>query len=415
MNAFLPGIAWRNLWRNKRRTLLTLSAIAFGSFLAVLYTALQDRNYADMIDTAAKLGGGHVLVEHPEYLDTPTLTRTVEHTDQIRALAEADPNVRTTVVRITGQAMVATATRNLGVGFIAYDAASEDDTTLSFLRGIEGDLADPKGVVVGSRVAKNLQVGLGDKVVYTLVDRSGQIVSGLGRVTGIVRTGAASVDGALMLLPIDAIRGVIGYAPDEATMVSVYLNDSRRSTAVAERLGAQLGGVGSAGDTHPVALPWSVAQPDLAGLIALKVGGARFLELVILVLVAAGIFNTLFMSVMERRREFGILAAIGCSRPRIFSMVMWESTWLALVGIVAAVAVTAWPYAYLSTHGIPLGDEMQQLEVAGMGMPSVLRVGIYPESALMIAGFAVGATLLAGLWPAWQASRVPPVEAIKMV
>jgi ABC-type lipoprotein release transport system permease subunit len=363
-----------------------------------------------MIDLAAKLGGGHVVIQHPEYLDTPTLTRTVEHTDQVRAAAAADPAVRKAVDRITGQAMVATASHNVGVGFVAYDAAAEDDTTLSFLRGIDGSLDDPKGVVLGARVAKNLGVGLGDKVVYTLMDRSGEIVSGMGRVSGVVHTGAASVDGALMLVPIAAMRSVLGYAPDEATTVAVYVNDLRKSSAVAERLQPQLAAIGTA-----KALTWSEAQPDLSGFIAIKVGGARFLELVILVLVAAGIFNTLFMSVMERRREFGILAAIGCSRSRIFALVMWESLWLALVGLVAAAVVTTIPYAYLHGHGYDLAGKMDGLEVAGLGMPSVLRVGIFPENALLIVSFAIGATLLAGLWPAWQASRVAPVDAIKMV
>jgi ABC-type lipoprotein release transport system permease subunit len=403
----LPVLAWRNLWRNGRRTALTLVAIAFGTFLAILFTALQDRSFADMIDVAARLGGGHVVVQHPEYLDTPTLTRTVEHTDAVRKVALADPEVKAAVDRITCQAMVQTATHNAGVGFVAFDAAAETPDTLSFLDGVEGRLDDPKGVVLGARLAKNLGLGLGDKVVYTLMDRSGEIVSGLGRVSGVVRTGAPSVDGALLLVPIQAMRETLGYAPDEATTVAVFVKDSRRSGKVAERLQPAVGAA--------KALTWDQAMPDLSGFIAMKVGGARFMELVILVLVAAGIFNTLFMSVMERRREFGILAAIGCSRPRLFGLVMWESLWLALVGLIVAGAVTIGPYSYLARVGIDLSTSMpENMEVAGVGMSPILRVGIFPENVVLICAFALVATLLAGLWPAWQAARVPPVEAIKL-
>ncbi|MEQ1570137.1 MAG: FtsX-like permease family protein [Myxococcota bacterium] len=402
----LPGIAWRNLWRNVRRTALTLSAIAFGTFLAVLFTAMQDRNFADMIDLAARLGGGHVQVQHPEFLDTPTLTRTVTGTGAIRTAALADPHVQRAVDRITGQLMVATATRNVGAMFVAYDPAAEDETTLSFLRGVDGTITDTHGIVLGKRLAKNLGVSLGDKVVYTLMDKSGEIVSGLGRVSGLVDTGAASVDVGLVLLPIGPLREVVGYAPDEATSVGLYLDDVRHAGDVATAL-APPGGAR--------ALTWDQAMPDLSGFIAMKVGGARFMELVVMVLVAAGIFNTLFMSVMERRHEFGILAAIGCSRPRIFALVMWESLWLALVGMVAAALVTAGPYLYLTTYGIDMSGTIgSDMEVAGVGMPSVLRVGIFPENLAAIVVFAVGATLLAGLWPAWQASRVPPVEAIRL-
>ena len=83
----VPVMAWRNLWRNRRRTLLTLLSIVFGVFLAVIFTAMQDRNWADMIQLAARMGGGHVTLQHPEYLDKPTLSRAVANTGELRRLA----------------------------------------------------------------------------------------------------------------------------------------------------------------------------------------------------------------------------------------------------------------------------------------------------------------------------------------
>jgi ABC-type lipoprotein release transport system permease subunit len=407
----LPWLAWRNLWRNPRRTLLTLSAIVFGTFLAILFTAMQDRSFADMVDLAARLGGGHVLLQHPERLDEPTLGHRVRDTAGLRALAAADPRVVAAVDRVTGQLMVQTPTHQVGAGFVAYDPSAEDETTLSFLRGVEGTLqSGPHDIVLGRRLARNLGVGLGGKVVYTLVGADGDIVSGLGRVSGLVETGAPSVDGGLVLLPLGPLREVAGLGPDDATTVGLYLSDARASGAVVRDLQPRL-------PPGVVALGWNEAQPDLSGFIAMKVGGARFMEGVILVLVTAGIFNTLFMSVMERRREFGILAAIGCSRGRLFAMVMWESLWLGLLGLAGALVVTWGPYRYLSTNGVDLSSKVgtAPLEVAGVGMPSVLKIGIFPENLLLILGFALTATLLAGLWPAWQASRVPPVEAIRLV
>jgi ABC-type lipoprotein release transport system permease subunit len=404
------ALAWRNLWRNPRRTWLTLSAIVFGTFLSVMFTAMQDRSFADMIDLAARLGGGHVLLQHPAYRDEPTLSHRVGGVSALRARAEADPRVVRTVARVTGQLMVQTPTNQLGAGFVAFEPSEEDDSTLSFLRGVEGTLqAGPHDIVLGRRLASNLKVGLGGKVVYTFVGVDGEIVSGLGRVSGVVETGAPSVDGGLVLLPLAAVREVGGFGPDEATTVGVYLRDSRRSGDVVDALGPGL-------PAGVAALGWSEAQPDLSGFIAMKVGGARFMEAVLMILVAAGIFNTLFMSVMERSREFGVLAAIGCSRGRLFAMVMWESLWLGLLGLAGAALVTAGPYWYLSTHGIDLSARLgaAPMEVAGVGMPSVLKIGIFPENLALVAAFALGATLTAGLWPAWQASRVPPVEAIRL-
>lgn len=412
----LARVAWRNLWRNRRRTLLTLSAIMFGIFLAVMFTATQDRNFSDMIDVAARLGGGHVVVQHEEYLDKPNLTRTVDGTAAIRRSAEAQPDVFRAVDRITGQAMLSTASHNAGVMFVAYDPDREDDQTLSFLEGVvEGGLfpgggADDKGIVLGRKLAENLKVGLGDKVVYTLMDRSGDIVGGMARVSGLIGTGADSLDGVLVLLPIERVRQVLGYGPEEATQVAVFLDDSRKSGKVARAL---QGAVPAGAD----ALTWDQVQPDLNGFIAMKVGGAIFMEMVITVLVAASIFNTLFVSVMERMREFGIMRAIGYSPGQIFGLVMWESAWLGVVGLAAGVAITAWPYWYLTQHGIDVSSQFgdESLDIAGVGFQPILNIGIFPDHAVIIGVIALSATLLSGLYPAWRAGRVVPVEAIKLV
>ena len=149
----------------------------------------------------------------------------------------------------------------------------------------------------------------------------------------------------------------------------------------------------------------------------MKVSGVEFFEIIIMILVAAGIFNTLFVSVMERLREFGIMTAIGFTPGRLFGLVMWESLWVGLCGLLCAGLVTALPYYYLSTTGIDLsamiGDGNS--EVAGVAMEPVLRVGIFPENAAIIAGAVLLATLISGLVPAWKAGRVVPVESIKLV
>ena len=407
-------LAWRNLWRNRRRTLLTLSSIAVGVFLAILFTAMQDRNWADMIDLAARLGAGHVTLQHPEYLDAPALSRTVPHTRALRETALADRDVIRATERITGQLMLNTARESRGAAFIAYDPAAEDTTTFSFQQAIaEGTpfaTADERGIVVGARLAANLGVQLGDKVVYTMTDRTGEIVSGLARVSAIVQTGSPGVDAALCLLPIDAVRGLLGYADDEATQVAVFVRDQRDSDAVAARLGAEVG-------PAVAAVPWHETQTGLAAFIALKVGGARFMEILIAVLVAAGIFNTLFVSVMERMREFGILTAIGWSPARLFGLVMLESAWLGLLGLVGAALVTALPYWYLSTAGIDLSGMLagNAMDVAGIAMPTTFRVGIYGNHLAFIAVAAFIATLVSGLYPAWRAGRVDPIETIRLV
>jgi ABC-type lipoprotein release transport system permease subunit len=406
-------MAWRNIWRNRRRTVVTLFGISFGVLLAVLFTGMGDATWGDMIDLAARLGTGHVTVQHEEFLDTPSLGRTLTEADALRERALGDPDVRRAVTRIVGQTMLATAGQSYGALFVGIDPAQEDAGTLAVFDSLaEGEMFDAargRGIILGKRLADNLRVRLGRKVVYTMTDKRGEIVSGLARVSGIIRTGAPSVDGALCLLPIDTVREALGYAPGEATQVAVYIGDQRRSDAVAERLGATLG-------PTEAALPWHRMQPELASFITMKVNGTNFFEVIIMILVSAGVFNTLFVGVMERMREFGIMMAIGFTPPRLFALVMWESLWLGLTGIFFAVLVTAGPYYYFYTHGLDMSEMVAEgTEISGVTVDPVMYVDIFPENALLIAAVVLLATMVSGLYPAWRAGRVTPVESIKLV
>ena len=410
----LAKMAWRNLWRNRRRTYITLSAIVFGVFMAILMMALQDRNWDDMIRLAARLGAGHVTIQHPEYLDSPTLTRTVQGTDRLKRLVAEDERVVRVVERITGFNLLSTARENIGAGFIAVAPEQEDEETLSFIEAIvEGEFFSSStdgGIILGEKLASNLDVELGSKVVYTLTDKEGEIVSALARVSGIVRTGSPSVDAGISLLPIDTVREVVGFAPDEAIQIAAFVDDQRVSDAVVTDLDARV-------SDDAAVLAWHELQPDLAVFIAMKVGGSVVMTLILAALVAAGIFNTLFVSVMERLREFGIMLAVGFSPGQLFGLIMLESAWLAVIGLAAAAAVTIGPYLYLASTGIDISAMIpaDQVEIAGVGMSTTLRVGIYGKNVALIGVSALAAILLSGVYPAWRAGRTDPVETIRLV
>ncbi len=407
-------MAWLNIWRNRRRTLLTLSSVAFGVMLAILFTGLGDQNWREMIDLAARLGGGHVSIQNVEYLDSPMLRHSVQDSAELREQVLRDPDVLRAVTRISGQIMLSTAGKTYGAGVIGIDPSEEDVETFSLIDAIdEGEmLTSSRGnqIIIGRQLAKNLNARLKSKVIYTLTDPKGEIIFGVARVSGIVTTGAPTVDAGLAILPIDTLRETLGMADGEGTQIALFLKDHREADRVADRLSSGL-------PKNLAVLPWHRIQPELAGFIAMKVAGAQLMEMIIMVLVAAGIFNTLFVSVMERIREFGIMLAIGFSPATLFALVMLESLWLGLVGLVGAAIVTAAPYYFLSTRGIDISEQLgiTGTEVAGVALTSVLRVGIYPENALIIALAALAGTLLAAIYPAWQAGRVAPAETIRLV
>jgi len=411
----LASMAWRNLWRQRRRTILTLVSIVFGGFLAVMMTAMQDQSFSDFIDNAARFGAGHVTLQHPDYRDRPILSHTVEVGAETRDETRAGRHVVNVVDRTSGQAMLSTSRDSFGAFFIGYDPARESEETFEFTQGLIAgepfETADDRGIILGALLAQNLGAELGDKIVFTLTDKRGEIVSGMERLSGIVQTGAASTDAALALLPIGTVRDTVGFDPLESTQVAVFLDDGRRSDEVRSRVSELVG-------EDVTVLTWDELQPEIQAFVAMKIGGGRVFEVVIAILVAAGIFNTIFMSVLERTREFGIMLAIGFSPGQIFSLVMMESGILAGLGLVLCVLWTAPFYYFLHGYGIDMTEVYAQqggIDIGGVGMDPILRIGIYPENAVAIAVAIVGATLLAGVYPAYRAGRVRPVESINLV
>jgi ABC-type lipoprotein release transport system permease subunit len=360
------------------------------------------------------MGAGPVTVQHALYQELPSLKKTVSDVDELVAAAQAEPEVVAALPRVSGAAMLASARGSYGASFLAVDPERESAETFEILGDItEGEFfasADDKGIILGSKLAENLDVTLGKRVVYTLTDKHGEIVSGLARVSGIVHSGAPSLDAGLCLLPLGTVREVLGYAPDQATQVAVFLRDNRDAEAVAARLRA-------AASQDAVAMTWKETQPDLYGFISMKRSSTVVIEVILMLLIGAGIFNSLFVSVMERLREFGIMIAVGFSPGQIFGLVMWESLWLGVTGLLAAALVTAAPYYHLNTKGLDMSQQWGEKgpQVAGVAMDPTLFVAIYPENLIAIAVVVLVATMAAGLYPAWKAGRVEPVAAIKLV
>ena len=331
-------------------------------------------------------------------------------------IALEDDNVTRVVERITGHTMLGTAGESFGAGFIAIDPEKEDEGTFSLIEALaEGSMFETghdKGIILGERLATNLGAKMGNRVVYTLTDKNGEIVSGLARLSGILRSGAPSIDGGMCLLPIDAVREVLGYAPDEATQVAVFVDDQRRSDRVAERLqqGRRLGHGG-------------------ARLVRNATGAFRFHR-------HEGRRGALHRDPHRHSRRRRYLQHAFRQRDGTASRVRHHDGHRLQPRAALSPRHAGKPLArshrpgrgcrrdcravLLSVYhrhrllGAAWLDE-GSMEIAGVALSTTIRVGIFPESAAIIAIAAVIATLLSGIYPAWKAGHVEPVKAIKIV
>jgi ABC-type lipoprotein release transport system permease subunit len=408
----LGTIAWRNLWRRKRRTLITGISIGFGVMLAVTFTGTGDYGYTNMINTGAIMGLGHVTIEPYGYNQTPSLDKRLRRTEQIRQRVLEMPGVNDAIVRITGQAMFASASKTIGGMFMGIDPAQESPEQNLLIRSlVKGEVfsgKDGRGVVVGSRMAEKLNLRIGKKLVYTTTDVYGEIVSEIARVTGIFKTGVNEVDGGMVLLPIDSVRTTLHYDAEDATLLAVIINDQRYAERMRDTISL------TERDPQIEVLSWQQTQPDLAGIITMDRSGNYISQFLIGLLIAAGILNTLLMSVLERTREFGVMMAVGMSPRTLFMLVVVESFWLAIIGLVIGIIITAPWYAYLYYVGLDFSGAVgQDYSAGGILVDPLLRIRLYKESIIAILTGVFSLTLLAGLYPAWRAGRIPPVESLK--
>lgn len=359
------------------------------------------------------MGMGHITIAPIDHNRAPSLKKRLSNVQTLREHAMARPEVIDAMVRITGQAMFASAHKSIGGMFIAIDPAQESANSNLFIRSmIEGsvfDSANTPGIVVGVKLAQKLQLRIGKKVVYTTTDAHGEIVSAIERVSGIFRTGVSEVDSAMALLPINRVQKTLDYTPDEATLIALILDDQRRAKRLRDRL-AILPIYANA-----EVLSWQESQPDLAGMIAMDKSTNYTSQFLIALLVAAGILNTMLMSVLERKREFGVMMAVGMTPFKLFKLVMVESFWLAVVGLIIGIIITTPWYIYMSNVGIDLstayGDDM---DFGGVLIDPVMKIRLFTESVVAILSSLFVLALVSGAYPAWRAGRVPPIDSLKI-
>ncbi|MBF0290556.1 MAG: ABC transporter permease [Nitrospinae bacterium] len=405
-------LSWRNLARRKRRAFITALTVALGVFLSVTFTALGDYSYTNMINTSAKMGFGHVTVEAEGYNVSPALDKRIGGVSDILKLIRGADGVESAVSRITGQAMFSTASRSVGGVFMAIDPKVETQSTTAFLGAISGgemfNDVKGRGAVLGVKLMEKLNLKKGGKFVYTTTGATGDLVSESARVTGVFKTGVEEVDGSFAILPIGRLQGALGYTDDEATMVVTFIKDHRNAEGARAVLQSALSG------RKLEVLTWSQTQADLAGHVAVDQAVNYIYQFLMGVMIAAGILNTVMMGVLERWREFGVMVAVGFKPSRLSLMVIIESLWLGIMGLILGVIVTAPWYVYMSRTGIDLSGYMQEgADVSGILVDPVLKFRLYKESVVGILAGVFALTALAGLYPAWKAGRTNPVDTLK--
>lgn len=405
-------LAWRNLWRNKRRTLITISSICFGLVLAIVFIGLGDGTYGTMIDSAARLGSGHVTLENPEYRKSLLTRLTLQSIDEVIKRFEGLREIEGWAPRILGQAMLSTSYGSVGTAFIGVDPEQEKGTTLFIDKIIEGTYlkdSDGRGALIGRKMAERLKVSIGSKMVITANNLHGEIAAELLKVVGIFDTGSDMIDGYVCQISLNRARKLLGMNQGEVTQLAIFLSNQRDTDGVIEKLKKNLS------DFNEVAvLSWREVMPELASYVELDGGSNYIFQIVIFIIIAAGILNTILMSVLERQFEFGVLLSLGMNPLSLLFLVLTESILLGLLGVTVGTALGLVCNQYFTVKGFDMTlFTPENVDISGVALDPIIYSDLYPDHLIIIVVLVFLMTILVGVYPGVKAARSVPVEVLK--
>lgn len=401
--------AWRNLWRHPRRTWLTASAIAFSATLLVFMITLQLGAYDLMIDTSLRVYTGQLQVQRSGYLDKPQIRSTFPEAANLAArFREAGfPAVAT---RAQGFALVSSGVRSYGVPVVGVEPAHEPKVSTIPGRVKEGRFlaeANAQEAVIGATLARNLKVKLGDELTLLGSGKDGSVAATIVPVVGIFESGNPELDRHFVQLPLATFQDVFSMEGDAHAIVLSGL-DLRTLAQAAARAQALL-----PGSQDLVLRQWEELLPGIKEAIQADMVQNWFTYIVLIVVVTFSILNTFLMSVLERTREFGVMLALGATPYRIGSLVMLESTLLALLGLLIGMGCGTALAVYFHFEGFTFPG-MAEL-YAQFGLPGVIHSKLSFTTLTLGPAVIFVFTVAAALYPAWRIRRLTPVEAIHAV
>ena len=408
-------MAWRNIWRNPRRTMLTILAIAFACVLLIFMLSFQFGSYDTMINASVKIHTGHLQVQARDYRDNQEIRHVIPDPRPVQQALDAIPEVKAHAPRARSFALVSSEERSYGVMVEGVEPAAE--AHVSTLAGIirQGHYLEDQPredamphALIGHLLARNLKVTIGDELTVLGQGLDGSIAATVLRVWGIYNSGMDAFDRGAIQIPLDAFQEIfaMGTAVHEIVIVGRRLADV---PAIEAALNTPLTRIPT---QRPLdVLDWEELMPGLRQAISMDLVSGSIFYLILIMVVAFSILNTFLMAILERTYEFGVMMAVGAKPGRLTRLVLAESVGMTLVGVITGMVLGCLVTWYFMHHGISLAGSSEVLRQ--FGIPSRLYPRLTPISTTAgpLAVFVV--TLLAALYPALKIRRLQPVEAMR--
>ena len=404
-------LAWRNIWRNPRRTGIILTAIFIGVAAMIVLAALMRGMAGGMVENAIANLVGHIKVQHPAYRSDPDIAHRLDDPAAILAVMKRVlPKGVRIAVRIRVDGVVSNARETAGIEIVGIDPAAEAGVSFIGDARIDGKAItadDRHGILIGAALADRLRTGVGKKLVVSTPQADGETGSRAFRIRGIFHADMAATEKSLVFIPFAAAERLIGQTRT-ATEIAVTLPPA----AALENLAPVTRALQKTLAPFTVTVAsWKEMLPAITAYLALFDMFLLIWFVVVFIAMGFGIVNTVLMAVYERMREFGLLKAIGMRPARIIRMVLAESLFLLFIGSLAGTLCGLGLTAWFQQTGIDLGAFSKGTEM--WGMSRIIRPVVDIQDIVMANAVVVGLGLLVSVYPAVKAARFTPVETMR--
>ncbi len=401
-------LAWRNLWRQPRRTWLTTGAMVFSNIILVFMVSLQFGMYAMMIDNTLAVFTGHLQVQAPGYKDEKKMRQSIPDAVALGESLRRSLNIDAVAVRASAFALVSSEQRSFGIQVIGVQP--EYEARVSSLPGLVSEGRYPANnfaneVVIGSVLARNLKVTVGDELTLLGSGRDGSFAATVVIITGIFDSGMAELDRSIAQMPLGTFQDVF-FMGDQAHEIVIKTAGLSLVAGVKQQLQGLL-----PPDGDLLVFDWDELQPSLKQAIQADLAGAWFMYGILIILVAFSVLNTVLMSVLERTREFGIVMSLGLTPGRLGRLVVLETMLMGFMGLVLGILLGAGLILWVGVNGFsyPGMDEMaERFNMPARIYPQLRLLPLFLGPVIVFAG-----TMIASVYPAARLHWLEPVQAMR--
>ena len=400
-------LAWRNIWRNKRRTIITMASVFFAMFFALVMRALQVGSYGHMTDNVVQAFTGYVQIHKYGFWDDQTLDNTFEYSEQLIQDISSIEQIEAVIPRLESFALASTGEQTKGIAVVGIDPELEKGLTKPHEKIREGRYLDDNsdGVLVSGRLAEFLNLKLGDTVTLLSVGYHGASAAGIFPVTGILDLPHPELDRRLIFMNISTAQNFYG-AENMLTALVINLYNSGELNKAKKEL---------AGIVDPIlyeTMDWKEMNPELVQQIQSDQGGGYIMLGVLYLIVGFGVMGTLIMMTTERKREFGVMVSIGMQKKRLGGILTIEMIMMGIIGIITGVFGSLPVIIYLINHPIRFSGEMAAI-FEGYGfepiMPAVLESGyMIGQSLIVLLIFSI-----ALIYPIISVIKINEIKALR--